>query len=190
MKKPDVLFYPNFFSEKESRLYFTQLSQEIPWQQKTIKLFGRDMLEPRLTSWHGDPQAFYTYSGVKLNPLPWTPALNEIKIRVENMAHVPFNSVLLNLYRDHRDSMGLHSDDEKELGPQPIIASVSFGAPRRFVLKSRLNPKEPPHSYLLTAGSLLIMRGSTQSEYKHGVPKEKTPCDPRINLTFRHILQR
>lgn len=122
-------------------------------------------------------------------PLPWTKTLLEIKKRTEMKVKQKFNSVLANLYRDHRDSMGLHSDDEKELGKNPVIASVSLGAARKFIMKHRMLKTAPQRKYLLESGSLLIMRGDTQKLWKHGVPKESQPCGARINLTFRTILK-
>lgn len=163
------------------------LSSETPWKQKEIKLFGKNFLEPRLTAWVGSPKAVYSYSGVRLIPHPWTPTLLAIKLLVEAKLQVPFNSVLLNLYRNQKDSMGFHSDDEKELGPNPTIASVSLGQTRRFIIKHRFLKSPPTKTYFLESGSLLIMRGNFQKSWKHGVPKETKPCGPRINLTFRQI---
>ena len=185
----DLNFYENFFSQEESSVFLKALSQEIQWKQKSIRIFGKNILEPRLTAWYGDPHAVYAYSGVSMAPYPWIPILIKIKSRVENACEANFNSVLLNLYRDHRDSMGMHSDDEKELGAQPIIASVSLGETRRFVLKHRIQKNNPSKTYWLHSGSLIIMRGDTQKSWKHGIPKESQFCGPRINLTFRNILK-
>ncbi len=185
---PDIDFNENFFSPEESLIYFDQLRRTINWKQKTIKIFGKDILEPRLTAWYGDADAVYTYSGVKMAPQAWTPELIAIKIRLEKFSCISFNSVLLNLYRDQHDSMGLHSDDEKELGPEPVIASISLGAMRRLVFKPRKPALQKPQTYTLTSGSLMLMRGKTQKLWKHGIPKEAKPCGPRINLTFRKIL--
>ncbi len=183
-------FYENFFSQKESAVFLKALYQEIQWKQKSILIFGKSILEPRLTAWYGDPSAIYTYSGVSMAPHPWIPTLTQIKSRVENACAAQFNSVLLNLYRNQRDSMGMHSDDEKELGAQPVIASASFGETRRFVMKHRTQRNRSSKTYWLNSGSLLIMRGDTQKFWKHGVPKESGVCGPRINLTFRTILKR
>ncbi len=188
MLHPDIQLIPNFFSPAESDLYLSDLQRTIPWEQKKIMIFGKPVLEPRLTAWIGDPGAAYTYSGIRMVPLPWTETLLEIKNRVENSVGEKFNSVLANLYRDHRDSMGLHSDDEKELGKKPTIASVSFGAARKFIMKHKTIKTLPQKNYLLESGSLLIMRGETQKFWKHGIPKDSRPCGPRINLTFRKIL--
>lgn len=187
MANPDLKIDEHFFNPSTSLLYFEKLLKEICWKQKEIKIFGKAVLEPRLTAWHGNPGATYTYSGISMTPLPWSQALLEIKTKIEIFCGSTFNSVLLNLYRDQSDSMGMHSDDEKELGENPVIASVSFGATRKFVLKQR-SSKKPALAYLLRSGSLLIMQGKTQHLWKHGVPKETKPCGARINLTFRKIL--
>ena len=185
---PNIDFYEKFFSPKESSWYLKKMTQSITWKQKTIKLFGKNILEPRLTAWHGDSSATYTYSGTTMVPAPWNSALLKIKTCVEKACDSQFNSVLLNLYRNQFDSMGMHSDDEKELGPHPVIASVSFGETRRFILKARNPSLEKPITYHLNSGSLLIMRGNLQAKWKHGVPKESRACEARINLTFRTIL--
>ncbi len=189
MANPELDFYESFFSEKDCVFFMKELTQRIHWDQKAIRIFGKSVIEPRLTAWYGDAHAAYTYSGTKMTPRPWIKPLLEIKQRVEEKSDALFNSVLLNLYRNERDSMGMHSDDEKELGQQPVIASVSFGAKRRFVLKPRKeNSTKASLTYVLDSGSLLIMRGNTQRLWKHGIPKEAKPCGPRINLTFRKII--
>jgi len=188
MTKSDIQLIPHFLTSSGSDFYFSELLRSIPWQQKKIMIFGKPVLEPRLTAWVGDPDAAYTYSGVRMLPLAWTKTLLEIKQRTEMETGTKFNSVLLNLYRDHRDSMGLHSDDEKELGKNPMIASVSLGVTRKFIMKHRRNKKLPQKNYLLESGSLLVMGGETQKNWKHGVPKEAKPCGARINLTFRTII--
>lgn len=184
----DFELLENFFTADQSAFYLARLTETIPWKQKTIRLFGKDVLEPRLSSWHGNPEAEYTYSGISMAPRPWTPELLAVKAAIEPACGTQFNSVLLNFYRNERDSMGLHSDDEKELGPAPIIASVSFGTARRFVLKPRSGP-EKSRTISLASGTLLIMRGRSQALWKHGVPKETKPCGPRLNLTFRTIVK-
>jgi len=188
MTKSDIQLIPHFLTSPGSDFYFSELLRSIPWRQKKILIFGKHVLEPRLTAWIGDPDAVYAYSGARMPPLSWTKALLKIKRRVENETDAKFNSVLANLYRDHRDSMGLHSDDEKELGKNPVIASVSLGATRKFIMKHRANKKLPQKNYLLESGSLLVMRGDTQKFWKHGVPKETKLCGARINLTFRTII--
>ena len=187
MANPEFDIQEHFFSQKESLLFFETLSREIRWEQKSISIFGKLRPEPRLTAWYGDAHAVYAYSGVSMKPHAWIPTLLEIKSRVEKNCESYFNSVLLNFYRNHHDSMGLHSDDEKELGEEPVIASVSFGESRRFIFKHRIQRKQPLLTHWLNSGSLLVMHGQTQKLWKHGVPKETRPCGPRINLTFRKI---
>lgn len=151
------------------------------WRQEQITLFGRQVAQPRLSAWMGDPGAVYTYSGLTLAPIPWTPEVQALRRRLGD-----FDSVLLNLYRDGRDAMGFHADDEPELGPEPTIASVSLGAARRFLLKPRRAGVEA-RELSLTHGSLLVMSGSSQRDWVHGVPREAKVTSPRVNLTFRRI---
>ena len=165
-----------------------RLINEVPWRAENIFVWGRTYPQPRLIAWYGDAGKNYTYSGINLSPLPWTQALLDIKSRVEAATRTDFNSVLLNYYRDHRDSMGLHSDDEPELGAQPILASLSLGEERTFIFKHRHDRTLKPVRLKLASGSLLLMEGETQRYWKHGIDKETHPCGPRINLTFRRIL--
>ena len=153
-------------------------------------LWGKTYLQPRLTAWHGDADARYVYSGLTLDPLPWTPRLLAIKASIERATDHCFNSVLLNYYRDERDSMGMHSDDEPELGDEPAIASFSLGHARDLVFKHKLDRDRKPVRIELGDGSLLLMRGPTQRNWRHGIVKVRRPLGPRLNLTFRHILQR
>ena len=165
-----------------------QLIAEIPWRQENILVWGKLYSQPRLVAWYGDRGSDYTYSGIKLTPRPWTDLLRDIKKRVETVSATAFNSVLLNYYRDNRDSMGFHSDDEPELGVRPTIASLSLGEERTFVLKHKVNKLSKPVRLRLASGSLLLMKGETQRYWKHGIAKESRPCGPRINLTFRRIV--
>ena len=165
----------------------TQLIDEVPWRAENIVVWGKTFLQPRLTAWYGDNGANYSYSGIHLDPLPWTHTLIDIKNRVETLAGIDFNSVLLNYYRDHRDSMGLHSDEEPELGRRPVIASVSLGEERTFVLKHKTRRDLRSVRLKLASGSLLLMKGETQHYWKHGIEKETRPCGPRVNLNFRRI---
>lgn len=176
----------NFFSEKDSNHYLISLQSKIPWKQDTIKLFGKEILQPRLSAFYGNPDLSYTYSGLKLNPLEFLPEILEIKEKIEEFSEVTFNSCLANLYRDGNDSMGWHADDEKELGKNPVIASVSFGSQRIFHLKSK-EDKNLKYKVDLNHGSLLLMEGETQHYWKHQLPKTKREISPRINLTFRKI---
>jgi alkylated DNA repair dioxygenase AlkB len=162
------------------------LLREIPFEPRAIRIFGREVMQPRLVAWMGDAEAVYTYSGVRHDPLPWTPTLAALRAELQQRTQLTFNSVLCNLYRDGRDSMGLHSDSEPELGPDPIVASLSLGAPRRFQLRHR----KRDHKLQLTLddGCLLVMCGTTQSFYRHAVPKQPGLDAARINLTFRRIV--
>lgn len=166
------------------------LLQQIPWQQKHLRIAGRWVAEPRLSSWHGDPEATYLYSGVRHEPLPWTPALAELRPRLEDDLQVPFNSVLANRYRDGSDAMGMHADDERELGPAPVIASVSLGQVRSFVLLPKRGRPGARCVLSLTHGALLVMGGTLQRDYRHGVPRQPSARGERINLTFRRIVGR
>ena len=169
------------------RIVMGQLIDEVPWRAEKIVVWGRTYLQPRLIAWYGDAGMIYTYSGIQLIPLPWTGTLLDIKKRVEAVAGTNFNSVLVNYYRDHRDSMGLHSDDEPELGERPILASLSLGEDRTFILKHKRDKGLKPVRLKLASGSLLLMKGDTQRHWKHGIDKETRPCGPRVNLTFRRI---
>ncbi|MCS6819701.1 MAG: alpha-ketoglutarate-dependent dioxygenase AlkB [Chitinophagales bacterium] len=186
-KDGEVYLIPAFFNEAKSNYYYDFLKNNICWKAQPIMLFGKWVYQPRLVAWYGDPGKLYSYSGICLSPEPWNDALAEIKTSVENVCNFEFNSVLLNFYRDQRDSMGLHSDDEKELGKNPVIASVSFGAERFFLLQHK-KEKNLKLKLLLPSGSLLVMKGETQHFWKHGLPKCSKPCNGRINLTFRKIL--
>lgn len=159
------------------------LLDETAWKAETIFLFGREVPQPRLSAWYGERR--YTYSGRTFEPLPFTALQLAIKHAVEAATGKRFNSLLLNYYRDEHDSMGFHSDDEPELGPQPAIASLSFGATRTFILKHKKLPKTVKID--LTDGSLLLMAGKLQHCWRHGINKERKPCGGRINLTFRLI---
>lgn len=161
-----------------------RLVNDTDWRQETITVFGKRHLQPRLTAWHGDRR--YTYSGLTLDPQPWTPLLLQVKAAVEAASSHRFNSVLLNYYRDGRDSMGMHSDDEPELGPDPVIASVSLGEERQFILRHKRSGKTL--KFTLPSGSLLVMSGATQHHWLHGINKSARKMGPRLNLTFRNIV--
>jgi alkylated DNA repair dioxygenase AlkB len=166
---------------------FDQLQREIAWREESIRLFGKSYLQPRLLAWYGDREASYRYSGIRHEPLPWLPLLAQLRERVEALSGARYNSVLANLYRNERDSMGLHADDEPELGAQPTIASLSLGEERIFRLKHRSRKDLAPLRLPLGAGSLLVMKGETQQHWKHEIPKQTRPCGARINLTFRLV---
>jgi len=158
-----------------------------PWRQEEIQIYGKHYLQPRLSAWYANQGLDYSYSGIQLSGLPWTDLLSGIKARAESLAGQEFNSVLINYYRDQNDSMGMHSDDEAELGKQPVIASLSLGGQRRFVLRHRYRKNMGSIKLELDSGSLLIMKGDTQANWKHGIPKQSKFCAPRLNLTFRMI---
>ena len=182
----DLVLYPAFFrAEVADQLLYT-LSHDIAWKSERIKLYGKYHSIPRLTAWYGDPGKIYRYSGIKAEPNPWTGTLAAIKHSIESLCRTRFNSVLLNLYRKGSDSVSWHSDNEPELGANPIIASVSLGQKRKFQLKHKCN-KALKQSIVLTHGSLLIMRGETQKNWLHRLPKSSCAMAPRINLTFRLI---
>jgi len=183
----DLLFDPEFLPEAEAAALLASLSAGVAWEQRTIRLFGQEFPQPRLTAWYGDAEARYTYSNLTWEPRPWTPALLALRQRLEATTSARFNSVLLNLYRDGHDSMGWHADDEPELGSAPTIASLSLGATRRFRLRPRAGLVHPPLSLDLPSGSLLLMRGTTQQHWQHALPKTTRPLGPRLNLTFRWV---
>jgi alkylated DNA repair dioxygenase AlkB len=178
-----ALYRSGFFNSAECEQMFRSINDETPWEARNIVLFGKEVPQPRLACWYGD--LAYSYSGITLDPRPMTPTLLEIKQRCEQAASARFNSVLVNLYRDGQDSMGLHADDEPELGVEPIIASVSFGGERNFRLRHRQSKDLQQIS--LATGSLLVMSGLSQECWMHDVPKTKKFVAPRINLTFRYI---
>jgi alkylated DNA repair dioxygenase AlkB len=187
MPDADVSILYNLETHASYRTIFDSLHRDTKWQQRIMNMYGKQVAQPRLTAWHGDPSRVYKYSGIKEIPMPWSDLLRELKRRVEDCTDVEFNSVLLNLYRDQNDSMGFHSDDEKELGPEPAIASVSFGETRTFIFKHKTRNDLKPVSIPLPEGSVLMMKGRTQRNWKHAINREARYCGPRINLTFRHI---
>ncbi len=186
LKDADILYHPNFFTKEEEFRLFKKLKKETPWIQDDIKVFGKIYKQPRLTAFYANNQNTYTYSGITMQPLPFTDTLLEIKTKIESYCEDRFSSCLINLYRDGRDSNGWHADNEKELGRNPVIASVSFGAPRLFKMKHRYD-KSLKFDMVLEPGSLLLMKGTTQQFWLHQIPKTKKMIDPRINLTFRYI---
>ncbi len=183
----EVIHIQKFFSPKESKRLYNNLYDTIAWQQDQIKIFGKLIDLPRLTAWIGEEDELYTYSGIAMQPQPWNKALLFIKKRIEKEADVVFTNCLLNLYRTGKDSVGWHQDNEPELGQNPIIGSVSFGATRSFQLKHRYRKDLKKVTIPLTDGSFLLMQGTTQHFWKHQIPKTTKVVAPRINLTFRII---
>ncbi|MCG2585291.1 alpha-ketoglutarate-dependent dioxygenase AlkB [Massilia sp. TS11] len=179
----ELILWRAFALPLPSAELFARLQAETPWRAESILVFGRRHLQPRLTAWYGD--AGYTYSGLALAPQPWTPLLQAVRASVEAATGLAFNSVLLNYYRDQRDSMGMHSDDEPELGPMPQIASLSLGATRSFVLRHKRSGQTL--RLPLADGDLLLMAGPLQQHWQHGIHKATRALGPRLNLTFRLI---
>jgi len=184
----ELSLWPQWLGSDEADALFDELRATIPWEVHRIRIFGREVDSPRLSCWVGDEGASYVYSRTRFDPHPWTPALSALRDRVASACGARLNSVLANLYRDGRDSMGWHSDNEPELGGQPVIASLSLGAVRRFRLKPRGDAgRSDTHVIELGHGSLLRMAGDTQQRYVHDLPKTSAAVGPRINLTFRWV---
>lgn len=182
----DIVYYPNFMHKPMADQYFSLLRKNSAWQQDDIKVFGKVYAQPRLTALYADNAKPYSYSNITMTPHAFTKELKTIKEAIEKVAACTFTTCLLNLYRDGKDSNGWHADNEKELGTNPVIASVSLGAPRYFHLKHNSIPDQR-HKLLLEHGSLLLMQGKTQHYWKHQIPKTAKPIGERINLTFRII---
>jgi len=179
-----LLYYPSIFEEQEANELLELLKKDIPWQQDEITVYGKTHQQPRLTAHYGNDGKPYRYSSITMHPHKWNPLLTYIKDKVEEMSSQNYNTVLLNYYRDGKDSMGWHADDEKELGLNPSIASLSFGAERSFHLKHNTDEKQKI-KINLEHGSLLLMQGKMQHYWKHQLPKTSVEIGPRINLTFR-----
>lgn len=179
-------YHPGIFSIDESVTLLKKFIATIPWKQESIQMYGKIIKTPRLTAWFGDNDKAYTFSGTKYDPIPWTEELLNIKNRIEPIAGIIFNSVLLNYYRDGNDSVAWHSDDEYELGVNPVIASVSLGQVRRFDIRHKQD-NHRKFSIYLENGSLLIMKGDLQHNWEHRIPKSNQPLKERVNLTFRVI---
>lgn len=179
----DTVLYPQFLEDADA--LFQRLHDELSWRQEYLSLFGKRIAQPRLSLYQGDVP--YTYSGLSLAAAPWHPVLADLRNRCAALAGTPFNTVLANLYRDGSDSMDWHADDEAELGPEPVIASVSLGSPRRFQMR-RKDKTGATHCLTLGNGDVLIMGPKSQVHWLHRVPKTKTAVGPRINLTFRRVV--
>lgn len=185
LRDGELYYYPQFFTAEVADMYFRELMARIDWKQEGMMMYGKPVLFPRLMAWYGDVGSSYAFSGKRYEPAAWTTELSAIKEMVAKAAGVTFNSVLLNRYRNGNDSMGWHADDEPELGRDPVIASVNFGATRRFMLRHQQAGLK--YELNLMHGSLLIMKGSLQHYWQHQVPKTAKPMAERINLTFRVI---
>lgn len=189
MPGADLRLLPHWLTSEEADALMEELRHSIPWEVHRIRIFGREVDSPRLSCWIGDPDATYVYSRTRFEPHAWSATLAALRVRVEEACEARFNSVLANLYRDGRDAMGWHSDDEPELGPHPVIGSVSLGAERRFCLRPRAKEgaRREVRGIELPHGSLLCMAGETQRHYQHALPRTSAGVGPRINLTFRWI---
>jgi alkylated DNA repair dioxygenase AlkB len=184
----DLQYHSQFFTKETADRLLLNLKEKIEWTQNTIRFYGKESLVPRLEAWYGDPGKSYAYSGIHMTPKPWTPELLTIKQAIEPLSGVAFNSVLINYYRDGKDRVAWHSDDEKELGQNPVIGSVSLGAERKFKLRHKqYKANGLKHEILLRHGSFLLMQGPTQHHWMHEIPRTAKPIGPRINLTFRII---
>jgi len=188
LRDAEIEYFPNFLTNNEADLLLSFLLESELWRQDEIKLFGKKVLQPRLTILFGENGNTYKYSGLKMLPKPFPDIIENLKYKCEEESNngVKFNVCLANLYRDGNDSMGWHADDEKELGQNPVIASISLGAERVFHLKHK-KLQNTKHKIRLQHGSLLIMKGTTQEFWKHQLPKTKKIISPRINLTFRKV---
>jgi len=182
----NIRYYPDFMDNLLADDYFTLLKNNIAWQQDDIKVFGKVYAQPRLTALYANNEKPYSYSNITMTPHAFTKELQKIKEKIESISNCEFTTCLLNLYRDGKDSNGWHADNEKELGQNPSIASVSLGAHRSFHLKHN-NIPDLKHKILLEHGSLLLMQDETQHFWKHQIPKMAKPIGERINLTFRVI---
>lgn len=186
LKDGEVTYYPNFFNTNEANLYLDILSKKLDWKQDDITIFGKTYLQPRLTAFYAENLNTYKYSNITMKPHSFKDELLEIKEKIETKLRIKFTSCLANLYRDGKDSNGWHADDEKELGKNPTIASVSFGAERIFHFKHKKD-SALKSKLVLEHGSLLLMQGATQHNWLHQIPKTKKQIGKRINLTFRII---
>ncbi|MDH3451951.1 MAG: alpha-ketoglutarate-dependent dioxygenase AlkB [Gammaproteobacteria bacterium] len=186
LPEAELTLFRRVWSDAAAAALFARLLADIAWEQHELRMFGRRVKAPRLSAWYGDRGAGYAYSGVQLSPQAWVAPLREVKSTVESLCDCAFNSVLLNRYRHGTDSMGWHSDDELELGADPVIASVSLGAPRLFRLRHK-QERERTYSLVLPGASVLLMSGATQRCWQHSLPKTRRDCGQRINLTFRTV---
>ena len=183
----DLRYFPRWVDADLADGWLSEISAQTPWAQPQIKLYGRSIAVPRLVAWYGDADAHYRYSGFTHEPLAWTPLLADIRQRVQQQVGQRLNGVLLNYYRDGQDAMGWHSDDERELGQQPLVVSLNLGATRRFDFR-RKGTSRIEYSISLEHGSLLVMSGLTQHYWQHQIARTRKVRAPRLNLTFRQII--
>ena len=181
-------YFPTAFDARSAESYLQRLIDDIDWRQDNITIAGKLIPIPRLQAWFGDPGMYYTYSGLKMTPGAWPSVVADVKQAVERVTGRSFNSALVNYYRDGQDSVGWHSDNERELGEDPVIASVSFGARRVFELKHKKKKTLRKAQIQLDSGSILVMSGQTQKYWKHQLPRDRNIKSPRLNLTFRTIV--
>ncbi|CAD7385499.1 alpha-ketoglutarate-dependent dioxygenase AlkB family protein [Xanthomonas arboricola] len=189
LPQAEIAWYRGWLPRAQADALLQALLTQVQWEVHRIRMFGRTVDSPRLSSWMGDPDASYRYSGTHFAPQPWLEVLQPLRARLQAETGAPFNSVLANRYRSGNDAMGWHSDDEPELGVRPLIASVSLGATRRFAFKHR-DDAALKQTLELGHGDLLLMAGDTQRHYKHALPRTAKPIGERINLTFRQIAPR
>lgn len=189
LKEGQIDLWRQAFSGSEFDGIYQDLLHELAWRQDEISFAGKTLLIPRLNCWYGDPGKSYSYSGIHFQPLAWTESLLKIKKLVEDFSGEKFNSVLCNYYRNEKDSVSRHSDNEEELGKNPTIASVSFGETRTFVLRHKFFKDFKALKFELNNASLFIMSGKIQQYYDHEIPKSSKKCKGRINLTFRNVLR-
>lgn len=183
----ETYFYPDFFSKEHSDQYQKRLTTNLAWKHEPIRMFGKMVMQPRLTALYGEEGRPYGYSGISMTPHVWTAELKEMKDKLQEFTGVEFTHVLCNLYRDGQDSMGWHRDNEAVLGRNPSIASVTFGVTRIFQVR-HYETKGHKIDIPLSHGSLLMMSGESQHNWEHQIPKTKKVLGPRINLTFRKLL--
>ncbi|WP_407291811.1 alpha-ketoglutarate-dependent dioxygenase AlkB family protein [Stutzerimonas zhaodongensis] len=184
----ELRYLPRWVDPVQADRWLSELRAQTPWSQPEINLYGRSVVVPRLVAWYGDADAHYRYSGLTHAPLPWTPLLTHIRQRVQQAIGASLNGVLLNYYRDGQDAMGWHSDDEPELGEQPLVVSLNLGATRRFDFRRR-GTSRIAYSIELEHGSLLVMGGLTQHYWQHQIARTRKVRAPRLNLTFRQIIR-
>lgn len=183
-----VELHPAVFNRAESQSYFEALLAQIPWEHDEVILFGKRIVTQRKMAWYASNEIPYSYSNSTKNALPWNDVLTEIKSKIEALTDEKFNACLLNLYHDGNEGMGWHSDDEKSIVPQSTIVSVSFGSTRKFVFRNKKDKSQV--SVMLESGSVLLMKGATQNEWQHALMKNQKVKSPRINLTFRQMIEK